>query len=88
MARWVIENFWSPVGADSLSAERSDYVIRTLFVQDEALEVLDKTVTQRVRQLPGFADVTRMTDTIGGIAKSAVAAGLIGTVILNSGAGL
>lgn len=88
LARWVIDNFWSPVGADSLSAERSDYVIQTLFVQDEALEVLDKTVTQRVRQLPGFGDVTRMTDTISGIAKSAAAAGLIGTIILNSGTGL
>ena len=88
MARWVIEHFWEPVGAGSLSQERSDYVIQTLFVEDEAMQVLDKTVTQRVRQLPGFDDITKMTDTIGGIARTAAAAGLIGTVILNSTAGL
>jgi rubrerythrin len=73
LARWVIEHFWEPVGAGSLSAERSDYVIQKLFLEDNALAVLDKTVTQRIRQLPGFADISKMTDTIGGIARSAAA---------------
>lgn len=49
--------------------------------------MLDKTVTQRVRQLPGFADITKMTDILGGIARSGTAAGLVGTVILDSTAG-
>ena len=88
MARWVIDHFWEPVGAGSLSQERSDQVIQTLFAGDTAIDALDQTVTQRVRQLPGFADITKMTDTIGGIARSALAASLIGTVILNSAAGL
>ena len=49
MARWVIEHFWEPVGAGSLTAARSDYVIQKLFVEDSALKVLDTTVTQRIR---------------------------------------
>ena len=44
--------------------------VATLFGDDQALTVLDKTVTQRVRQLPGFADITKMTETIGPIAEN------------------
>lgn len=88
MARWVIDHFWEPVGAGSLSQERSDYVIKMLFTTDDAIDSLDKTVTQRVRQLPGFTGMTKMTDTIGGIAKSAAAAGLVGAIVFNSAASL
>ena len=64
MARWVIEHFWAPVGQGSVAKKRTEYLIATLFAGDEALEGLDKTVTQRVRQLPGFGDITKITDTI------------------------
>jgi hypothetical protein len=84
MARWVIEHFWEPVGAGSLSTKRSDHVIRKLFGDESALTVLDTTVTQRIRQLPGFQDITKMTDTIGGIARSTAAACLIGSVVLDA----
>lgn len=70
MARWVVEHFWEPVGASSLSAERSEYLIRTLFAKEEALAAMDKTLTQRVRQLPGLDGITRMTDRIGAIIES------------------
>lgn len=89
MARWVIENFWEPVGSGSLSSERSDAIIKVLFEDEGALAVLDKTVTQRIRGLPGFADISKMTDTIGGIARSAAAASVLaGAVILDAAAGL
>ena len=65
MARWVIENFWSPVGQGSLAKQRTDYTIATLFTDDESVEGFDKTVTQRVRNLPGFSGITNLTETIG-----------------------
>ena len=68
MARWVIEHFWAPVGQGSLAKERTEYTIATLFAEENTLEGFDKTVTQRVRQLPGFDGITKITDTIGEIA--------------------
>ncbi|MGB5012999.1 MAG: hypothetical protein WBO68_03135, partial [Pyrinomonadaceae bacterium] len=70
IARFITEHFWAPVGQGALSKKRTAYMIATLFSDDQAMSVLDKTVTQRVRQLPGFADITKMTETIGGIAKN------------------
>jgi hypothetical protein len=69
MARWVIENFWSPVGQGSLAKHRTEYTIATLFTDDSAVEGFDKTVTQRVRNLPGFSGITNLTETIGRIAE-------------------
>ncbi len=68
MARWVTEHFWAPVGQGSLAKERTEYTIATLFAADNAIEGLDRTVTQRVRQLPGFDGITKITDTIGEMA--------------------
>lgn len=70
MARWVIEHFWAPVGQGSLAKRRTEYTIATLFAGDQAMEGLDKTVTQRVRHLPGFAGITKITDEIGRIATT------------------
>ncbi len=70
MARFVIEHFWAPVGQGSLAKSRTEYLVATLFADDDGLEALDKTVTQRIRGLPGFADITKMTDTIGRIGKN------------------
>lgn len=71
MARWVIEHFWAPVGQGSLAKSRTEYTIATLFAGESALESLDKTVTQRIRQLPGFNGITKFTDTIGEMAGNA-----------------
>ncbi|HEX3101160.1 MAG TPA: hypothetical protein VHQ01_05190, partial [Pyrinomonadaceae bacterium] len=68
MARWVINNFWAPVGQGSLAKSRTEYTIATLFASNDAMEGFDKTVTQRVRQLPGFDGITKITDTIGEMA--------------------
>lgn len=68
IARFITEHFWAPVGQGALSKNRTAYMIATLFGDDQAMTILDKTVTQRVRQLPGFADITKMTETIGRIA--------------------
>jgi hypothetical protein len=74
LARFVVDNFWAPVGQGSLAKSRTKYLIRVLFNDDESIEVLDKTVTQRVRRLPGFADINKMTDTIRRISNPSATA--------------
>ncbi|MEQ1606903.1 MAG: ferritin-like domain-containing protein [Pyrinomonadaceae bacterium] len=64
LARWVIDRFWAPVGQGSLAKSRTEYTIATLFGEENAIEGLDKTVTQRVRALPGFDGITKITDVI------------------------
>jgi len=72
IARFVIEHFWAPVGQGSLPKKRTEYLIATLFGDQDGLAVLDKTVTQRVRQLPGFADITKINETIGRMAENSI----------------
>jgi hypothetical protein len=73
LARFVVEKFWAPVGQGSLARERTEYVIGALFGDDEAIDVIDTKVTMRVRQLPGFDGITKITDTISGIAQTSTA---------------
>jgi hypothetical protein len=70
LARFVVDNFWAPVGQGSLARSRTQYIIRVLVNDPEALAVLDKTVTQRVQRLPGFADISKMTETIRSISET------------------
>jgi rubrerythrin len=65
LARYVIERFYYPVGQGSLNKERTKHVVSMLFGEEEALEVIDQTVTRRVQQLPGFDGVTKVTEKIG-----------------------
>ncbi len=69
LARFVIDHYYAPVGQGSLAKKRTEYAIGTLFCDNESLDRLDKTVTQRVRQLPGFADITKINESIGGMAR-------------------
>jgi hypothetical protein len=64
LARFVVNHFWAPVGQGSLAKSRTQYIIRVLFNDSEALELLDNKVTKRVQLLPGFADINKMTETI------------------------
>lgn len=68
MARWIIDRFWAPVGQGSLAKDRTEYTISVLFSEAPAIHSLEKTVTQRVHQLPGFDGITRITDVIAGMA--------------------
>lgn len=64
IARSVIEHFWTPVGQGSLPRSRTHYMINTLFGGTDGLELVEKTVSGRIRQFPGFADLTRITDSV------------------------
>ena len=63
IARKVVETFWRPVGQGSLAKDRTEYAIATLFGDPggEGVETLDRTVTQRARQFPGFDGLEKTT---------------------------
>ena len=67
VARFVVNKFWTPVGQGSKPKKQTDYTIKTLFSGSEGLEWFDKTITQRVRQLPGFESLTKMNDAVAEI---------------------
>jgi hypothetical protein len=64
IARYVIDHFWQPVGQGSLPNERTNYVIATLFGGADGRNCAERTVSARIRQLPGFSDLTRIMETI------------------------
>ncbi|MFM9905889.1 MAG: ferritin-like domain-containing protein [Pyrinomonadaceae bacterium] len=64
IARYLVEKFWVPVGQGSLLKSRTEYMVTTLFGDDEGLSLLDTTVTQRLQALPGFANITTINDTM------------------------
>ena len=69
IARFVIRNFYRPVGQGSLHKSRTEYAIRTLFGSEDGLERLHKTVTKRAQTLPGLEALNKVTETMSRITK-------------------
>lgn len=90
IAKKVIDTFYVPVGQGSLAKERTEYCLATLFGDDtgEGVEHLDRTVTQRARQLPGLEGLSKTTQRFKEICKRleplSAAASLILAVNLNA----
>ena len=70
IARFVIDNFWTPVGQGSLAKKRTEYLVGTLFGGEEGVGIVDKGVTRRIATLPGFADLTTINETVKKISDS------------------
>lgn len=68
IARYVVRNFYIPVGSGAKSEEDTIYTISTLFHGREGTEWIDKNVTQRLQKLPGFDGITKVSDKISQIA--------------------
>ena len=67
VARFIIGKFYKPVGQGSRPKRQTHYAIGTLFSGNEGLAWLDRNVTQKVQTFPGFAGLTKVTDTISRI---------------------
>jgi rubrerythrin len=67
LARFIVRNFWTPVGSGAKPKTESNYTIATLFSGDGGLDWIDKNVTRRVQALPGFDGLTKVSDKIGEI---------------------
>ena len=71
IARKVVDAFWRPVGQGSVAKGRTEQCIATLFGDEagEGVDMLDRTVTQRVGQFPGFEGLTKTTRRIRAICR-------------------
>lgn len=64
LARFIVKNFWNPVGSGAKTKKESDYTITTLFQGSEGLEYIDRNVSQKIQTLPGFEGITKVSDKI------------------------
>lgn len=69
VARFAIQHFWNPVGQGAKPKEQTAYTVSTLFGSVSGLAKLDRTITRRVQLLPGFADLTRITEKLSDICQ-------------------
>jgi hypothetical protein len=69
IARFIIKNFWQPVGSGARPDASRNYAIAMLFGDEEGVEWIDRTVTGRVQKLPGFEGITKVTDRIAEIGQ-------------------
>ena len=67
VARFIVNKFWAPVGQGAKPKKQTDYTIGTLFNGKEGFEWIDRNVTQKIQTLPGFAGLTKITDTVAKI---------------------
>lgn len=72
IARYIIENYWSPVGQGTKTEEESNHVTSILF-DGGALDVVDKHINGALQKFPGLEGTTVVNDRISG----AVEAGLV-----------
>lgn len=67
LARFAVKRFWTPVGQGAKPSVETDYLITTLFAGQEGVAVFDRTVSHKIRQLPGFAFDRTITDRVSRI---------------------
>jgi len=72
LARYVIDRFWQPVGQGSLPKQSTHYVIATLFGGEDGRDIAQRAVSERIRQLPGFSDCTRIIETVDSICSGPI----------------
>jgi hypothetical protein len=63
IACFVVDHLWAPVGQGSMPESKTEYTIGTLFGDEEGLAAVDRIITGRIRQLPGFADLSKINET-------------------------
>lgn len=61
VTRWAMENLWAPVGTGVRPQEETDFVIVTLFGDDDGAERME-SIDDTIRDLPGFEDATLLRD--------------------------
>jgi len=72
LSRFIVNNFWSPVGQGAKPVEETNYTIGTLFGGSDGLEWVERNISQRIRQLPGFDGLTKINETAQAISAASV----------------
>lgn len=64
VSRFIVDRFWAPVGQGAKPKTETDYTIGTLFGGSEGLEWIERNVSRKIRSLPGFEGLTKITDAV------------------------
>ncbi len=67
VARFVVKNFWSPVGQGAKPKVQSDYTIATLFRGEEGFQWIDRKISKHIQELPGFANLNTISERVKAI---------------------
>ena len=69
IARFIVKNFWQPVGSGARPQDLNNYTIATLFGDKKGVEWIDRLVTKKIQTLPGLDGITKVTDKIAAIGQ-------------------
>lgn len=61
LARFIISQFWTPVGQGAKAEEETNYVVATLFQGPTGVELFQRKVESRIARLPGFNGFKELT---------------------------
>lgn len=67
LARFIVSQFWAPVGQGPKTENETHYVVRTLFRGATGLEQFNQKVADRIARLPGFDGFTALSEKVGAI---------------------
>lgn len=70
LTRFMVKNFWKPVGAGLKPTEDSNYVMRELFNGVDAMDIVHTNINGSIERLPGFEDFQAITKYISQITGS------------------
>lgn len=62
LTKFIVNRFWTPVGEGIKTKNESHYVLQTLFNGLEGVKAMDTYVNRRIAELPGLADMRRITE--------------------------
>lgn len=64
VSRFIVNNFWTPVGQGAKPKVQTDYTISTLFSGSEGLEWIERNVSQKIQTLPGFNGLNTISERV------------------------
>lgn len=64
VSRFIINNFWAPVGQGAKPKIQTDYTISTLFSGSEGLDWIERNVSQKIQTLPGFNGLNAISERV------------------------
>lgn len=67
VSRFIVNNFWSPVGQGAKPKFQTDYTIGTLFSGAEGLDWIERNVSQKIQTLPGFSGLNTISERVKAI---------------------
>ncbi|MBX7174859.1 MAG: ferritin-like domain-containing protein [Pyrinomonadaceae bacterium] len=67
VSRFIVNNFWSPVGQGAKPKFQTDYTIGTLFSGAEGLDWIERNVSQKIQSLPGFRGLNTISERVKAI---------------------